>query len=289
MKPLEILTSIPKWAKATPDEIIDSPAFAMPCRLGEETAVLRLGAVEPADTLDLAIQFGDEPHTLRLAKSQRFQELANVWESRADIPEPILLALAEKECGPLFQMLENAVRRQLRLAGLAAPSSDPGEKRISAEVADITFSLTRSATVTSAIGSLRHIDLTNASLRDETLAAEEEYSAFAMTGADLASLSVGDALLIPEADSIPPRLVADGRFVIDETGVTPFADDGRFHVVAAEQRTVTLGQLFDAADNPAALGGGPAGQLRLVQGGKAIASGRLDRVGGQPAFIVESV
>ena len=80
----------------------------------------------------------------------------------------------------------------------------------------------------------------------------------------------------------------DGRFVVDESGVAPFADDGRCRVVAAEMRNVSLGELFDAAENPRRVEGEAPGQLRLTQGGKTIAYGRLDRLGEQPAFIVES-
>ena len=287
MKPLEILVAIPKWAKATPDQVLDSPAFAMPCRLGEEQVSLRLGAVQPSDTLDLAILFGDERHSLRLARSTRFSELDKVWDSRADMPEPILLALVEKECGPLLQMLENAVRRQLRLVGLAT-SPDPDARMLSAQVNDIVFSLTRSETVAAAFGILRHLDLASPDLRAETFASEAEFAAFALAPADLASLSVGDALLVPEIGSVPPRLVVDGRFVVDESGVAPFADDGRCRVVAAELRNVSLGELFDAAENPRRVEGEAPGQLRLTQGGKTIAYGRLDRLGEQPAFIVES-
>ena len=269
MKPLEILVAIPKWATATPDQILDSPAFAMPCRLGEEQVSLRLGAVQPGDTLDLAILFGDEPHSLRLARSPRFPELDKVWDSRADVPEPILLALVEKECGPLLQLLENAVRRQLRLVGLAA-NSDPDARMVFAQVNDVVFSLTRSETVTAAFGILRHLDFASPELRSETFTAETEYAAFALAAADLASLSVGDALLVPEIGSVPPRLVVDGRFAVDESGVSPFADDGRCRVVAAEMRTVSLGELFDAAENPRRVEGEAPGQLRLMQSGKKI-------------------
>ncbi len=287
MKPLEILLAIPKWAKATPDQVLDFPAFAMPCRLGEEQVSLRLGAVQPGDTLDLAVLFGDEPHSLRLARSPHFPELDKIWDNRADVPEPILLALVEKECGALLQLLENAVRRQLRLVGLAA-ASDHDAQVVFAQVNDIVFSLTRSPIVTAAFGSVRHLDLASSYLRAETFSSETEYAAFALAASDLASLSVGDALLVPEIGSVPPRLVVDGRFAVDESGVAPFADDGRCRVVAAEMRTVSLGELFDAAENPRRVEGEAPGQLRLVQGGRTVAYGRLDRLGEQPAFIVES-
>ncbi|MBQ9430924.1 MAG: hypothetical protein IJU44_05165 [Kiritimatiellae bacterium] len=288
MKPLEILTAFPKWAKATPDQIIDSPAFAMPCRLGEETETLRFDAVQGGDTLDLTILFGDEPHLLRLSRSPHFPELSKLWDNRAAVPEPILLALVERECGPLFQLLENAVRRQVRLAGLAGTASLTEVRTVFAQVADIPFALTRSATVVNALGIIRHLDVTHPSLRAETLTAETEYAAFALQPTDLAALTVGDALLLPEIGTVPPRLIVDGRLVADEAGVAPFAEDGRCRIVGAEPSSVTMGELLDAAEKPHRTDGAPPNQLRLLQNGKTIARGRLDRLGEQPAFIVES-
>ena len=111
MKPLEILSALPQGARARPDAIVDSPAFAMPCRLGEESVVVRRASVEPAmsEMLALAVTFGDEPHELCLARSPRFPDLDRLWDRRGEVPQAVLLALVEKECGPLFQALENAV------------------------------------------------------------------------------------------------------------------------------------------------------------------------------------
>ena len=269
-------------------EIENPIVYVLACRIGEKQETLRLDAVEAADTLDLSICFGDEPHILRLSRSPRFNELDKVWDCRADVPEPILLALVEKDCGELFQMLENAVRRQLRLAGLASGEDGSGAQMLFAQVADVTFALTRSDAVVSAFGSLRNLDLSHPSLRGETLSAETEYAAFALSAANLSSLAVGDALLLPEIGSVSPRIVVDGRFVIDDRGVSPFFDDGRCRVLAAEPRVVALGELFDAAESPHGVEGAAANQLRLVQGGKTLANGRLDVVGDQHAFIVES-
>ena len=54
MKPFEILSALPQWAKLDAEAIVDSPAFAMPCRLGEESTTLVLGATPPADALSLS-------------------------------------------------------------------------------------------------------------------------------------------------------------------------------------------------------------------------------------------
>ena len=287
MKPFEILSSLPQWSGLGPDAIIDSPAFAMPCRLGDENVTLVLGATHPADTIRLSIQLEDEPHVLSLARSPRFKELDAIWDSRADVPEPIILALVEKDAGPLLQLIENVVRRQLKLVGLAGPG-DADARTVFVQVADFNFSLTRSATLTAAIGKLRNLDLAHESIRSAVLPAVTEYAAFSLAPSDASGLSVGDAVLLPEMGSVPARIVVDGRFVIDANGVSRYNAGDIVHVFDATGKDITLGELFDAAETPRAVEATPSGTLRLVAGNKTLAAGRLDRLGDQPAFMVEA-
>lgn len=300
MKPLEILLLLPKWAKAKPDAIVDSPAFSLQGRMGEETVTVVPAPVAPAasESLVLSVSFGDEPHTLLIARSPRFPELDRIWDTMSDVPEPILLALVERECGPMFQMLENAVRRQLKLAGIAAAAgSADAEGKASGCMAlqisgdpGIVFALTRSATVVSAFGALRNLDLSHESVRSQTLPSEVEYAAFAMPDEDVASLAVGDAVLVPEIGSVEPKLVVDRRFVADGGGVSQYAEDSFVHIRAAESGSITFGELFDATTSPV---GRPAAengaQLRLFLNGTSVARGRLDRIADQVAFIVEAM
>lgn len=287
MKPHEILSMLPQWADAAPEALLDSPAWAMPCRLGEDSTVLRTADVRPGDTLNLAVLLDGERHVLSIADSPRFADIHALWPSRADVPEPILLALVEKECGPLLQLVENAVRRQLKIEGLA--TDGPDARTVFAQVNDVVFGLTRSPTVEVAFGQLRFIDCAHQAVRDTVLPCETELAAFTLSAADLASLAVGDALLLPEVGTVPPRLVVDGRFAVDENGVLPFKDDGRLRVVGAEARTLTLGELFDRAQNPVAEKSAAPAQLRLVASGKTAAQGRLEQLASHPAFIVESL
>ena len=288
MKPFEILSSLPQWSGLGPEDIVDSPAFAMPCRLGEESVALVLGATHPADTIRLSIQLESEPHILSLARSPRFKELDAIWDSRADVPEPILLALVEKDAGPLLQLVENAVRRQLKLVGFAE-AENPDAPTLFAQVDDVVFSLTRSATVTAAIGNLRNLDLTHESIRSVTLPALTEYAAFSLSPSDASGLSVGDAVLLPEMGSAPARTVVDGRFALDANGVTRYNAGDLVHVFDATAKDFTLGELFDAAETPRTVEATPPGTLRLVAGNKTLAVGRLDRLGDQSALIVETV
>ena len=287
MKPHEILSMLPQWADAAPEALLDSPAWAMPCRLGEDSTVLRTADVRPGDTLNLAVLLDGERHVLSIADSPRFADIHALWPSRADVPEPILLALVEKECGPLLQLVENAVRRQLKIEGLA--TDGPDARTVFAQVNDVVFDLTRSPTVEVAFGQLRFIDCAHQAVRDMVLPCETELAAFTLSAADLASLAVGDALLLPEVGTVPPRLVVDGRFAVDENGVLPFKDDGRLRVVGAEARTLTLGELFDRAQNPVAEKSAAPAQLRLVASGKTAAQGRLEQLASHPAFVVESL
>ena len=232
MKPFEILSSLPQWSGLRSDAIVDLPAFALPCRLGDESATLLLGAMHPADTISLSIRLEDEPHVLSLARSPRFKDLDVIWDSRADVPEPILLALVEKDAGPLLQLVENAVRRQLKLVGLAeAESSDA--PMLFAQVEDVVFSLTRSATVTAALGNLRNLDFMHESIRSVTLPALTEYAAFSLTSSEASGLSIGDAVLLPEMGTVPARLVVDGRFAVDANGVTRYNAGDLVHVFDA--------------------------------------------------------
>ena len=287
MKPFEILSALPQWSGLRSDAIVDLPAFALPCRLGDESAKLVLGATHPADTIRLSIRLEDEPHVLSLARSPRFKELDAIWDSRADVPEPILLALVEKDAGPLLQLVENAVRRQLKLVGLAGAES-PDAPVLFAQVADIVFSLTRSATVTAALGNLRNLDLTHESIRSVTLPAFTEYAAFSLTSSEASGLSIGDAVLLPEIGTVPARIVVDGRFALDANGVSRYNAGDLVHVFDATAKEFTLGELFDAAEEPHPVAATPSGALRLVADGKTLAVGRLDRLGDQSAFIVEA-
>ncbi len=303
MKPSEILAALPQWSSAKPDDLVDNPAWALPCRLGETPATLRLDAIRPTDTLDLAIKLEDEPHVLRIADSAQFPELHKVWAARAEIPEPILLALVEKECGPLLQLIENAVRRELSLAGLAkeAQGEFVSARVVSAGNDLATFSITRSKALAETLGQLRYIDLAHPSVREMALPAEIELAAFALSPGDIPE--TGDALLLPELDNIESaahvKVIIDGRFAAEDgTGVTPWKDDGRLRAVRKDRPQVPFGAIADFAAEAAAWDDIPplasAGKLasedalELMRGTKATASGRLVKIGAQAAFAIDA-
>lgn len=303
MKPYEILAALPAWSSAPPAALLDSPAWAMPCRLGDDPCTLRLDAPLPADTLNIAVRIGDDSLVIGLADTPRHPELHALWSTRAEVPENVLLALAERECGPLFQLLENTFRRQLRVESLASDdAASAARPPLSAHLLTpegeeiLSFTLTRIPAVESAWGQLRFIQPTHPAVRDATLPAETEYATFTLPPADLATLAPGDALLLPElAPDAPsptaPRLVIDRRFALSSS-VEPWTDTDQLRVLADPDSTATVGSLLDAAsaeEPPAPLPVPPEGApLRLVRGTRTLVAGRLEHLGPTPAFLVET-
>ena len=198
-----------------------------------------------------------------------------------------MLALVEKDAGTVFQLIENAVHKRLKLVGLATPDSPDGRTLV-AQVDDIVFAITRTPAVVSAIGNLRNLDLAHESIRSTPLRVVTEYAAFALPQTDIDGLEVGDAVLLPEIGTVPTGLIVDGRFAVGEGGVSRFAAGGLVRVVDAEPKEITLGEVFDAADTPRTTDAKPSGPLKLLLGAKTVATGSLDRLGDQSAFIVES-
>ena len=305
MKPIDVLSALPKWAGTSPREILSSPAWAMPCRLGETRCTMRLGAIRPADTLELTVKLESESHVLGIAVSPAFPELQAVWPSRADVPTPILLALVEKECGPLLQLIENAVRRQLKIEGLKADADDApdepeetapkGGEALAFDVSEPsipteTFTLTMSPAVEEALGQLRYIDAAHPSVREATVAAETEYASFAIPEADLSSLAPGDALLLPEIGTMKPRIVIERCLVASENGVETWTDTDLPRICSVGESGISVGDILDIAGGSAsALPPQPPENtpLKLARSGKAPVYGHLGRIGDQFAFVVE--
>lgn len=292
MKASEIIASLPKWANATSEEIVVSPSWMMPCRLGDAPCVMRLDAPRPVDTIDVAVSLEDEAVVLSLVDSPSFSDLHRLWPSRAEVPEQILLALVEKECSPLLQLVENATRRQLKIVGLAkeSPADRLCARVISQEGQDVlSFAITATPSIVRTFGRLNFIDSSDSSVRDTPVSSVTELAAFVLPAADIASLTVGDVLLLPEVGTVAPRLIVDGRFVVDGNGVAIFKDDGMLLVMDAEPREITLGEVLDHAKSPSSPTAPTPTALKLVSSGRTIAFGRLDRLASQPAFVVESL
>ena len=314
MNSLDILSALPPFRGWSSAEVLASPAWTMPCRLGSEDGrLVAEGALQPADPLRLAVRFADAPATLALADSPIFPELHALWSSRAEVPAPILLALVEKECGPLLQLLENAAGRQLAVDGLADGETADGKafalRRATGEEL-CSFALTLPPAVLESFGALRNLDTAHPSVRELALPAVLQIAAPVLSSADLESLAPGDHLLLPEvtpppadspdgqAPSCPEAtLIVSGLLAAAPAGLAPWADPGTLRVVLSDPATLPLGDLLDLASGAidhssfvlrhSSLREGAA--LALLRGPATLASGRLGAVAAQPSFEIETV
>ena len=276
----ELMEKWPGIAGADAASVFGMDAWALPIGYNGKDAKLIKDATRERDVIGLAIRFEQDEHFLAIALSDAYPELSKVWEQKSKLPDEILLALIEKECGALLQTLENAARRQLSVVGLV-PREDVGAKNAAAQAFAIVgedgetvcdFSLSMSPALLREFGRIDNLDAGHVSVRALTRPGRAEYAAFMLTEDELAGLASGDHLLLPEVGSG----VAEWR-------VEPPQDD-RVHVFSAETTDLSFGGFADgslpAPSAPAA--------LILVRGDRTLAEGRLTRLGDHPAFSIES-
>lgn len=274
---------IGKWPGIPADAraIFAREAWAMPVSYRGNDATLVRDATRERDVIGIDIAFDDEPHFLALAVSDDYPELRKVWEMRTKLPDEVLLALVEKECGPLFQTLENAVRHQLSVKGLAdretAKARNVAAQAFAVKDGDgetlCDFSLSCDGVVLAELGQLQNLDLAHESIRALTRPAWADYAAISLTSAELKALAPGDHLLLPEIGAEKPGWTVT------------MPDDGLAHVLSAATTELRFADFADETlpEPP------PASALVLVHGGRIIAEGRLTQLGEQPALAIEGL
>ena len=277
----ELIEKWPGIAGRDAAAIFGMDAWAMTVGYAGNDATLVKDATRERDVIGLAIKFDDEPYFLALAVSDAYPELSKVWELKTKLPNEVLLALIEKECGALLQTLENAARRQLSVVGLV-PREEVGAKNAAAQAFALRnaqgrivcdFSLTLSKALVEEFGRIENLDVKHESVRALTRPARVEYAAFSLTDDELAGLAPGDHLLLPEVETDAPKWVTE----------TP-ADD-LVHVLGAAAGELSFKDFADdALPEPP-----QASALVLYHKGRAVAEGRLARLGEQSAFAVEGL
>ncbi len=279
MTPIDMLANWPGWEQKTPEEILASPAWAMTVRWGDEEMTLRCSATAPRDVIGVRIAFDGEEHFLGLGNRETFPDLNILWSEKRNLPDALILALIEKECGALLQLLENAVRCQLTVLGLASPDERAGMQGfevINARGQIVAFfSMTPSRLVKISFGDVTHIDVSHPAIRALEMPATIQYAAFQLNEEEAATLASGDVLLLPEVTDL-----STAKWLTQ--GVP--ADDF-YHVIADQPAVLTFGALADgklpAIPSPA--------RLTLVRNGQTLAVGSFTHLGLQPAFAIEEV
>ena len=282
MKPLELLQYLDEFRGMTPDQVMTHPAWSYPVPWGGGMAMLKADGMRPAETVELDVAFEKSVCRLGLAPSPALPDFSKLFGVRDAVPPSILLAVVEKEAGPLFQTLENAVRKEFSVKGLAAADGEGDVapwcfRLVDASGADVlTFTLSQTADVRGAFGNLVCLDCAHPSISECSLTGEIEFATFDLADEEVAGLAPGDHLLLPEMlDEKPGRVLLPGQ-----------EDAARCRVVASTPIRVLFSDVVEGTE---AMRSPTVDDLTLVKGGCRLASGRLTKLGEQPAFAIETV
>ena len=277
MNSFELLQNWPSWKVADAEAVYASPAWAMAVRWGDQPAFLRRSDVLFRDVLGISIRLDGEEHFLGSGNRDAFPDLQALWEVKNNLPDTLKLALVEKECGPLLQLLENAARRQLTIVEVAPAAARAGATGF--EVVDAAggtlaaFDLDVTPALVNAFGQLKNLDLNHDAIRSMKRDAWAVFASFALPEEEVAGLAVGDCLLLPEAVNGAANWQTD------------LPQDDFLTIASAQPETLTFAQFAVAQLPPVAA---PA-VLRVYRKGKAIAQGRVEKLAGQPALAIEEL
>lgn len=277
MNTFDLLAKWPGWEKASAENYFDSPAWAMPVRWGDTPCLLRRAQFKERDVIGIGLRFDDDENFLGIGNRAAFPDLNQLWDVKQTLPDALKLALVEKECGRLLQIIENGVRRQVSLTGIVSAENRDGCTGF--EIIDengkiiVSFVMKITPDIIRAFGQLKYIDVKHPSIRAMTRTAYACYASFMMTPEELSSLAVGDFILLPETKSVAP-------YWIHECPMNEKA-----YLLAMDESTLSFAQYADEAlpEIPAPTA------LRLVCNGRTIACGRMTSLKATPAFAVEEV
>ena len=275
MDGLELLRNWPSWQHLNAARVLASPAWRLNASYGGWRATVKL-VPPPAvvDALWLDVRFDDEPHRLGILDCEGFFDLHRLWSRRNELPPEVLLALVEKECGTVLQLVEDAFRRQLTIVGLSdcAAAEDVSSFDVDVpgrELGSLGFLLDLSKSMEIDLGRFENVDVAHETIRTMTRPVEIVCAHLDLMPDDLRGLAVGDCLLLPEA--------AAPTWQLEE----PAAASVR--ILAEEPGEVTFAALADEALAAPTM---PTA-LRLTVGTRTLAHGVRTRLGAVSALRVE--
>jgi len=230
----EILEHWPSFAGLSVDAFMSLPYWRMPVWYADkEAALTRRDPFDGnEDVLTLAVTLNGAEHILKIADSLSFPDLHLVWGQRTKLPQEILIALCERELGDFFRMLEKTLRCELALKGLADAGRTPRGFRLSTAEGTVDFDIDLTPALLQVFGRRDYLDLASADLRTLMRSARAEYGTILLTDSERTALKAGDCLL-------PPEEGLAGRWMFD------LPKDPAVHVMAAEETSLTFGQLLD--------------------------------------------
>ena len=268
-----LLQDWPAFEKVNAETVFASPAWRLETVCGEMPAVLTKAETSATDLLWVSVTLEDEAHVLGIGDSEAYADLHLLWARRKDLPNELLLALVERECGDLFQVLEKVFRRRFQIKGLAdgEPSGGGAGFRLTADGTAYAFALDLSPLLVMELGKLKYLDPGHEAIRALRRPAWAEHASVELLESECAALAEGDCIILPEGTEPVWRVTAP--------------EDDLVHVRSEAAGEVTFAQMAD--DDWPALP--EPGRIVLLKGGQPVARGSLATLGLQRVFKVEEV
>ena len=268
-----LLQGWPAFEKVNAETVFDSPAWRLETVCGDKPAVLTKAETSASDLLWVSVTLEDEAHVLGIGDSEAYADLHLLWARREGLPAELLLALVERECGDLFQVLEKVFRRRFQIKGLAdgGPADGGAGFRLTSGGTAYAFALDLSPLLVMELGKLKHLDPGHEAIRGLRRPAWAEQATVELLEAECAALAAGDCIVLPEGAEPVWRVTAP--------------EDDLAHVRSEAAGEVTFAQMAD--DNWPVLP--EPGRVVLLKGGRTIACGHLAMLGLQRVLKVEEV
>lgn len=264
----ELLKEWPNGQLASAEGIFQSPAWCLSVACEGAPSRLEKADVFPQDVLPLRVTFDGEASVLGLVDTPAYPDLHLLWRRRGELPQAVLLALVEKECGALFQMLEDATKKLVSVKGFDGAVVQAGDTAFTVLRPDgqkLPFTLAVGPSVLAHFGRLENLDFAHASIRSMTRAARAVYAELALASDEVAALAADDRLVLSESSL--------ARWLPE------LPDDGVVRVCSSEEGTLQFAQMVDEILPPVP----PPSTVTVYQGRGEIATGRVEKLGRQQA------
>ena len=268
--------------------------------------------VLPTECLWLRVRASVDSLTLGLPLQAAFPTLERLFANRFSLPEALVLAAVERDGGPFFNTLSQLFGVTLQVEGLVAAPEETASLWCGTwqgtEASPITCCLVLTPAVAERMASVGHWVASHPTLAQACVRTQLRLAQFPLMAEELAVLSVGDAIALPEWTEavgerraslrfsallhVPMAQVASGAWVpMGEPAPLPEEDAGMCSVGVASPLHLSVGQVLAwcRGDFEEGVMVAQPAQLVLEVNGRRLAWGRLERFGAQAVLVIDGV
>ena len=274
---------------------------------------LESSAVKPSACEWVHVRFGAEEVVLGLPAQAACPMLQRFFAERDNVPDALRLAAVERDCAALFDALAQLFGATVEVLSLANPPSDEvplwwGRWSDLATGEAVVCGIGLTAAFAERMAAVGHWEVTHSTVAQETLEVQVMLAQVWLTTEEVANLTAGDALCLPEGSEAalercavaqlgtvaqrPVGLTAEGRLEARGLWVAvPEEVASMVQVVWGLPFAVSVERLLAWGRGEGDLGvrWSQVEPIALVKGGRRLAWGRLDRLGEQVIVAIDGV